>query len=131
MKRFVAILIALLAGALLGGAVMASIEPSVESSTNGSNRGSELFADVMVQINCARTYNSDLKLPSVPSVVAPQYVEQSLRNESSPQRRVAGTSEVKAAGEGRCYISTKPLFRLYLGGSPSEYAIRMLCRLII
>ena len=131
MKRFVAILIALFAGALLDGAILASVEPCVESSINGYHRGSELSADVMVQIDCARTYNSDLKLPSVPSVVAPQYVEQNLRNESSPQRRVAGVSEVKAAGAGRCYISTKPLFRLYLGGSPSEYAIRMLCRLII
>lgn len=131
MKRFVAILIALLAGVLLDGAILASVEPCIESSTNGYHRGSELSADVMVQIDCARTYNSDLKLPSVPSVVAPQYVEQNLRNESSPQRRVAGTSEVKAAGAGRCYISTKSLFRLYVGGSPSDYAIRMLCRLII
>ena len=131
MKRFATILIALLAGVLLDGAFMASVELGGVSSAKSLNRGSELLADVMVQIDCARTYNSDLKLPSVPSVTAPQHVEQTLRNNQGGDRRVTFCSVVRAAGAGRVYISTRPVSRLRVGGAPSDYAVRMLCRLII
>ena len=108
-----------------------SVEFGGVSSAKSLHRGSELLADVMVQIDCARTYNSDLKLPSVPSVTAPQHVEQTLRNNQGGDRRVTFCSVVRAAGAGRVYISTRPVSRLRVGGAPSDYAVRMLCRLII
>ena len=131
MKRLLTILLALFVGFALDSVVAASADVVGSSSAVVGSFQSALSADVVAQIDCARTYNSDLNSSSVPSVVAPQHVQQSLRNDSSALRRVAGASQVRAAGEGRCYVSTKPLFRLYIGGSPSEYAIRMLCRLII
>lgn len=132
MKRFAAILLTLLAGLMLDGALMASVEQGeCASSAYNGKYCSELSADMMAQIDCARTYNSDLKLPSVPSVTAPQHVEQTLRNDHNGERRTIGLSVVRAAGAGRVYISTKPLSRLFVGGAPSDYAICMLCRLII
>lgn len=132
MRRFAAILLALIAGFMFDGAVRVSVgQGSVVSSASYENYGSKLSADVVAQIDCARTYNSDLKLPSVPSVTAPQHVEQTLRNDCGGERRALCFSVVRAAGAGRVYISTKPLSRLFVGGAPSDYAICMLCRLII
>ena len=132
MRRFAAILIALIAGFMLDGAVVASVgQGRAVSSANNAPHKPELSAEMLVQIDCARTYNSDLKLPSVPSVTAPQHVEQTLRNDYGGERRSVCFSVVRAAGAGRVYLSTKPLSRLFVGGAPSDFAIRMLCRLII
>ena len=132
MKRFVAILLALIAGFMLDGAVKASVGQGSDVSCSSCEKyNSELSADMVVQIDCARTYNSDLKLPSVPSVTAPQHVEQASRNDYGGERRAFCFSVVRAAGAGRVYVSTKPLSRLFVGGAPSDYAICMLCRLII
>lgn len=131
MKRLATILLALFIGFALDGVVAASHDASAVSSAVVKSETSGLTADVVAQIDCARTYNSDLKLPSVPSVSAPQHVQQASRNDSNVLRRVVGTSEVRAAGAGRCYVSTKSISRLCVGSSPSGYAIRMLCRLII
>ena len=68
---------------------------------------------------------------AVPSVTAPQHVEQVSRNDYGGERRAFCFSVVRAAGAGRVYVSTKPLSRLFVGGAPSDYAICMLCRLII
>ena len=131
MKRIVAILIALIVGYVLDGAVIASVEADDVSSSLSVTYRSELAAETMAQIECARNYNSDLKLPTVPSVTAPQYVERTLRNEFGGERRVASSSQVRAACAGREYISTKPLSRLYVGRALSDYAICVLCRLRI
>ena len=130
MKRLATILLALFVGLVLDGTVVASGDAAVSSAVGGKYL-SGITAEAVAQIDCARTYNSDLKLPSVPSVTAPQHAQQSLRNDFGGLRRVVVASEVRAAGAGRCYISTKPLSRLFVGSSPSDYAIRMLCRLII
>ena len=131
MKRIVAILIALIVGYVLDGAVIASVENDEVLSTYSVTHPSGLSSEAVAQIECARNYNSDLKLPTVPSVAAPQYVERSLRNEFGGERRVASSSQVRAACAGREYISTKPLSRLYVGRALSDYAICVLCRLRI
>lgn len=129
MRRILAIVVALVVGFMLDGAV-ASLEVD-SSSTIHSSYCAELSAEAVAQIECARSYNSDLKLPTVPSVTAPQYVERTLRNEFGGERRAAGCSLLRAACAGRNYISTKPLSRLFVGKAPSGYSVRMLCRLII
>ena len=131
MKRILAILIALVAGFALDSAVIASVEADDVSSSLSVTYRSELAAETMAQIECARNYNSDLKLPTVPSVTAPQYVERTLRNEFGSERHSIGSSEVRAAGAGRNYISTKPLSRLFVGKAPSDYLVSVLCRLRI
>ncbi len=123
------IVVALVWGLVLDGAFDVLVE--TEHLSCNSSYNSELSADMVVQIDCARTYNSDLKLPSVPSVTAPQHVEQVSRNDYGGERRAFCFSVVRAAGAGRVYVSTKPLSRLFVGGAPSDYAICMLCRLII
>jgi hypothetical protein len=87
MKRFATILLALFVGFVLDSAVVTSVDVAEVSSAFESGYNSELSADVVAQIDCARTYNSDLKLPSVPSVTAPQNFEQSLRNDYGGERR--------------------------------------------
>ena len=125
------ILIALVVGFALDGAVIASVEADGVSSSSGVTYRAELAAETMAQIECARSYNSDLRLPTVPSVTTPQYVERTLRNEFGGERRTAGCSLLRAACAGRNYISTKPLSKLFVGKAPSDYGVRMLCRLII
>lgn len=129
MKKVLMIVVALVWGLVLDGAFDVRVE--TEPLSCNSSYNSELSADMVVQIDCARTYNSDLKLPSVPSVTAPQHVEQVSRNDYGGERRAFCFSVVRAAGAGRVYVSTKPLSRLFVGGAPSDYAICMLCRLII
>ena len=131
MKRFATILLALFVGFVLDSAMATSSDVAEASSAFEGGYNSELSADVVAQIDCARTYNSDLKLPSVPSVTAPQNFEQSLRNDYGGERRSVCSSVVRAAGAGRVYLSSKPLSRLFVGGAPSDFAIQMLCRLII
>ena len=131
MKRIIARLFALVVGFALDGAVSASVENGGASSVCSVNNLSGFSSEAVAQIECARNYNSDLKLPTVPSVTAPQYVERTLRNEFGGERRAASCSQVRAAGAGRSYISTKPLSRLYVGRALSDYAICMLCRLRI
>ena len=129
MKRVLTIAVALIVGFMLDGAIVAGID--AESSTYHSSYCAELSAEAVAQIECARNYNSDLKLPTVPSVTAPQYVERTLRNEYGGERRTVGCSLLRAACAGRNYISTKPLSKLFVGKAPSDYGVRMLCRLII
>ena len=132
MKRFATILLALTALLILDSTFMVSVEAEgVVPFDRCAKYEPALSADVVAQIDCARTYNSDSKLPSMPSVTAPQHVEQTLRNCNGGERRTVCLSVVRAAGAGRVYISTKPLSRLFVGGAPSDYAARMLCRLII
>ena len=132
MKRFVVILLTLIAGFVLDGAVNASIGLGSDVSCSSCEKyNSELSAEMVAQFECARSHNSDLKLPTVPSVTAPQHVEQVSRNDYGGERRAFCFSVVRAAGAGRVYVSTKPLSRLFVGGAPSDYAICMLCRLII
>ena len=126
------ILLALVAGFALDGAVAASVgghEGSLSESKIRHN--SELSAEMVAQIDCARTYNSDLKLPSVPSVTAPRQVELTLRHGNGGERRVGGCSQVREACAGRVYVSTKPLSNILVGGSPSDYGVCMLCQLRI
>ncbi len=121
-----------MAGIMLDGTVMVSVEQGgCLSSVADEKPESVLSAEAVAQIECARTYNSDLKLPSVPSVTAPQSVEQNLRNDNGGERRTLCFSVVRAAGAGRVYISAKPLSRLFVGRTPSGYGVRMLCRLRI
>lgn len=131
MKRLVTILFVLFLGFALDGVAVVSNDATEVSSAFVGVDNAELSADVIAQIQCARTYNSDLKLPSTPSVTAPQQVEQTLRNDNGSVRRVICSSVVRSAGAGRVYISTKPLSRLFVGGAASDFAIQMLCRLII
>ena len=123
------IVVALVLGLVLDGAFDVRVE--TEPLSCNSSYNAELSAETVAQIECARTYNSDLKLPTVPSVTAPQYVERTLRNEFGGERRVVSCSEMRAAGAGRNYFSAKPISRLFIGNAPSDYAIRMLCRLRI